>query len=90
MNLLNIIRQKNLYKQKIEVCINQPDEKNKSKNKEKELIINIVEIKSCPYGNSSNDKNHTHLKDINDFINLIWTENKIKICDKKFNNKRGK
>ena len=64
---------------KIEVCINQPDEKNKIKNKEKDLTINIVEIKSCPYGNNFNDKNHTHLKDINDFINLISTENKIKL-----------
>ena len=64
---------------KIEVCINQSEEKTKSKNKEKELPIKIIELKSCPYKNSSSDKNHFHLKDINDFINFFSIDNKMRL-----------
>ena len=64
---------------KIEVCINQSEEKTKSKNKEKELPIKIIELKSCPYKNSSSDKNHSHLKDINDFINFFSIDNKMRL-----------
>ena len=73
--------EKFIKNQPIEACVSQSDESIKSLNLEKELPINIIELKSCPYGNSSNDKNHTHshLKDINDFIKLISTNSKIKL-----------
>ena len=66
----------------IEVCVNQSDESLKTLNTEKELPVNITELKLCPFGNSSNeknDKNHSHLKNINDFIKLIASNNKIRL-----------
>ena len=73
--------EKFIKNQSIEACVSQSEESIKNLNTEKELAINIIELKSCPYGNSSSDKNHTHshLKDINDFIKLISTNSKIKL-----------
>ena len=55
----------------IEVCISQIDDANKVLTSEKSLPVNITEIKSCPFGNSSFDKNHCHLNNIEDFIKLF-------------------
>ena len=63
----------------IEVCVSQSEESLKTLNIEKALPINITEIKSCPYSNSSNDKNHIHIKDLKDFIKVITTNNRIKL-----------
>ena len=65
---------------KIEVCVYQPDDSVKSKNKDKDLLINIFDLKSCPFGNSFNDnKNHIHINSINDFIKIFSSNNKIKL-----------
>ena len=66
---------------KIEVCIYQPDEnaKSKIKDKDKDFLINIFDIKSCPYGISNNDKNHIHINSINEFIKVFSNDNKIKL-----------
>ena len=66
---------------KIEVCIYQPDENTKSKikDKDKDFLINIFDIKSCPYGISNNDKNHIHINSINEFIKVFSNDNKIKL-----------
>ena len=66
---------------KIEVCIYQPDEnaKCKIKDKDKDFLINIFDIKSCPYGISNNDKNHIHINSINEFIKVFSNDNKIKL-----------
>ena len=66
---------------KIEVCIYQPDEntKYKIKDKDKDFLINIFDIKSCPYGISNNDKNHIHINSINEFIKVFSNDNKIKL-----------
>ena len=66
---------------KIEVCIYQPDEnaKSKIKDKDKNFLINIFDIKSCPYGISNNDKNHIHINSINEFIKVFSNDNKIKL-----------
>ena len=65
---------------KIEVCVYQPDDSAKSKNKDKDLLINIFDLKSCPFGNSFNDnKNHIHINSINDFIKIFSSNNKIKL-----------
>ena len=66
---------------KIEVCIYQQDEnaKSKIKDKDKDFLINIFDIKSCPYGISNNDKNHIHINSINEFIKVFSNDNKIKL-----------
>ena len=64
---------------KIEVCIYQQDENAKSKIKDKDFLINIFDIKSCPYGISNNDKNHIHINSINEFIKVFSNDNKIKL-----------
>ena len=64
---------------KIEVCIFQPEDINiKSKNSEKDLLINILELQDCPYKNTYNE-NHIHLNTINNFIKLFSITNKIKL-----------
>ena len=66
---------------RVEACIYQPDENAKSKNKDKEkdFLINIFEIKSCPNGNSINEKNHIHINSINEFIKVFSSDHKIKL-----------
>ena len=65
----------------IELCVYHPDDSNKNKNPEKDLFVNITELKSCPYINLSSEKNHIHyhLNSINSFIKIFSVNNKLKL-----------
>ena len=62
----------------IEVCVMQMED-NKTLNSDKDIAVNINEIKSCPNINNVNEKNHIHLYDIQDFIKLFSNNNKIRL-----------
>ena len=64
--------------EKIEVCLIQNDD-NKNQNTDKDISVNITDLKSCPNPNTINEKNHIHLNDIQDFIKLFSANNKIRL-----------
>ena len=67
---------------KIELCVKKQDDILKNKLTDKPLI-NIIESKSCQnYNNNSNNEGHSHINNINDFIQLFDRSSTMHIREK--------